>query len=644
MDDSRRARQLHVEGQVQRAESLYRSALAADPQDLSLRRDLGALLMQTGRPSEAIAVVDQPGVMDSADEDLLVLLALALRAVGNLERTVEVAARITGRSPSSAMGWLALGSAQARLGAHRDAETSLRRCVALDPGLGEAWHYLGQSRQAQGRWDDAIAAYTESARDQPAEIFNIAQCHERAGRLRAALEGYAAAHAMFPSRADMLARLAQVQAMLCLHADEAESTARLARLLEGPLADDDHPEPFLFSWLDVDERIKSTTLRRYSRRVQRSIEPLPALPRKAADPSRRIRLGYISADFGPHAVGSLVRGHFAAHDRDRFVVSGYSLRAHSGEIAEEIRAGFDHFHECSPLGDAAVAGRIRDDGLDVLIDMSGFTDGARPAVLALRPAPLQLGWLGFIHGHNAPWLDGLLLDGHVHPPGAAWPYDDRVIRLEGTLLPGAPGTPGQPDRARFGLPDGVPVLASFNNAYKLTPALIQAWCEILQRAPDAQLAVYLPPEARTGFLRQWTSFSGPADRLHLVDKLPLEAHSDRLASCDLLLDSFRYQGGATSMDAVQNGLPVLALAGGTPLSRLSVGINGFLGLEELVCGDVATYVDRAASLANCPHRLDGLRHRVRERAAASGLFDPRRAALSIEKAVCKLLGRGPWLQ
>lgn len=638
MNESRRARELHARGDLRSAEPLYRSALAAHPGDLPLRRDFCSLLMQSGREREAIALVDQPDVLGRADADLLLMLALCLRRSGMLNRALEISKRINRLSPSDAGGWLLRGSIQMHLGEHKDAESALRECIALEPGSGEAWHYLGESLQAQRRWDEAIAAYTISARSQPAEIFNIATCHEQAGRIRNAMEDYQSAHRLLPSRADVLARLAQTQTLLCLHDEAAATTAALARVLRKPLADDDVPEPFILSYLGIDEDLKSASLHRSSQRILRATAPLREPAARPARGHRPVRLGYISADFGPHAVGELVRSHFAAHDRSRVRVSGYSLHSHSGSIADEISLGFDSFRDCSGLGDAAVAQAIRTDGIDVLIDLSGFTGGGRPNVLALRPAPLQLGWLGFIHGHNAPWLDGLLMDEHLVPSGAEWPYEDTIIRLPGTLFPGSPKPPGKRDRGKFSLPDDAPVLASFNNSYKLTAELIQAWCTILQQAPRAHLLVYLPEPARPGFLRVWRSFSGPAGRLHLADKLSIEEHSDRAASCDLFLDAFRYQGGATSMNAVQNGLPVLAVAGATPLARLSVSINRFLGLEELVCRNAQDYVRRAVALANEPSKLQELRERLRSNVIARGLFNPRRSAAVIEETVFNLFG------
>lgn len=635
MNSGKRARELHAAGRLREAAPLYRSALGACPDDRSLRRDFAALLMQSRQEAEAIRLLDEPSVTGNADADTLLILALCLRATRQFDRAELVARRVADRYPQSPMGWLLLGSAQVLQGQASAAEHALRRCLSLDRSLPEAWHYLGESLQAQERWSEAIPAFEAAARFHPAEVFNIALCQERAGLLELSEENYRKASLVMPGRADVLARLAQVQALRCRSAEEAATTGALARALEAPATDDDAPEPFALAILDLDESLKARALARHSERIVRHAVSTAPAPR--AGRAERIRIGYLSADFGAHAVGELVRTHFSAHDRTRFQVHAYAVGM-SAAVPEQVRLGVERFVDCQQMGDADIEATIRSDGIDVLVDLGGFTHGARPGVLARRPAPLQLGWLGFIHGHQAPWLDGVLMDAHVAPPGQPWPYRDRVVHLSGTLFPGGPQQAGKPDRARFGLPDDAFVLASFNNSYKLTPALLQAWARIMQLAPAAHFMLYLPASARSGFLQQWQALGGATDRLHLVDRVPVAEQACRAASCDLFLDAFRYQAGATAMSAIGNGLPVLSLGSGqTPLSRLSVSINRHLGMDELICDSPADYVASAARLATDRAAAAELRARLARRVASRGLFDPRRAALAVEQAVLELL-------
>src|SRR5690606_12452914 len=159
------------------------------------------------------------------------------------------------------------------------------------------------------------------------------------------------------------------------------------------------------------------------------------LPPAGATPGPRLRIGYLGADFGRHAVGLLLRGLFAAHDRNRFEVLGYSLRRHDDQVAAAIAAEFDVFRAVQGAPVAATARGVRGGGVGVRCGRSGYAGAARPEVLAMRPAPGQLSWLGFSDGHEAPWRDGLLRDRDVQPDDAPWSWSDRILRLPGLLFP-----------------------------------------------------------------------------------------------------------------------------------------------------------------------------------------------------------------
>lgn len=646
MTDRERAYALHRAGSLREAEAAYRQAMAAHPDDLDLAHYHAVLLMQAERRSEAIGAFEALLRRAPARADSAAALALCCRAEGRVPAGLDAAERATRLAPRDPLAWMLLGHLRLMAGSPPQAEAALRRAVAIEPNLLEAWHHLGVALQAQQRWDEAMQAYRRVLPAQPGEHYNLAICAEMLGDLEAARVHLEAACRVLPGRVDNLSRLAQVQAQLCDFEGEAASVSAIAARLSSsaPLAPDDHVEPFALTYLPLPAPARRTLLERYVRRIAATAAALPSLPPRppAADPDKRpLRIGYLSPDFGEHAVGVLLRDVFAAHDRDAVSVHGYSLRAHAGETADAIRAGFDAFLDGEGMGTAEIAARIAADGVDVLIDLGGYTLGARPEVLALRPAPVQLAWLGFIDAHAAPWIDAVLLDGEVLPEADEAGFGDRVIRLPGTLFPGGrPFPPATAARADFGLPEGVPLLASFNNAYKLDAELLAAWTEIARRAPEAHFVVYLPEPARARFARAWEAGGGDPRRLLLVPKLPARDHAARAACCDLFLDAFRYQAGATAVAAVASGLPVLGRAGARPLARLGASLNRFLGLEELVCHDTAAYVARAVELASEPNRLAGLRQRLVAAADGRGLFDPSRTASAIE-AACINAWRNP---
>lgn len=635
------ARRLHAAGDLDGARERYRRALAAAPGDPGLKRDLAALLLQSGHPTEAVPLLRELRATGAGDGQAATMLALALRGLGDIAGGREAAAAALALAPHDPLALLAAGSLAAMAGDSGTAESSLRAAVAAEPRLYEAWHWLGEALQAQQRWPEAATAYRRAMEGHPGEAMNVAICAERSGDLAGARDFYLRAHAAAPARADVLVRLAQVEALACRFEDSRAHAAMAAqRLRAGTAAIDDLPEAFPTSWLGLGDEAARVALDRQSARVRARARALAQLQAPAPRPATggRIRIGYLSADFGRHAVGNLLRGHFAAHDRARFEVHAYSLRHHDDAVAADIRAGCDTFSDCSTMASDMVAARIRDDGIHVLFDLGGPTAGARPEILALRPSPLQLGWLGFIHGQQATWLDGIVLDRHVQPLDADWPWSDRVLRMDTLMLPAGPMPAGRADREGLGLPADVPLLASFNNSYKLDGTLVAAWSRILRQAPQAHLLVYLPDPAREGFMAAWARHGGDHARLHACGHLPPSRQADRAASCDLFLDAFRYQAGATGIATAAAGLPLLSRRGDHALSRLGAGLNDFLGLQELVTGDADGYVARAVELAGDPAALARLRARTASAVARRRLLDPRRGTAAIEALVLERLG------
>lgn len=630
----------HQAGNLSGAEPLYRRLLAAAPHDVELLHFLAVLLSQTGREPEAIAQLRVVLGLAPTRTDSWLLLALISRRTGNHAEGLRAATEAVRLDPNDTAAIYVLGSLQVIVGDLQRGEATLRSALARDANRSEAWHYLGIALHRQQRWRGAIEAYRAAlaGAENPGSIqYNIALCAEALGDLDAALRGYSATLALTPNRLDAQTRLANVQALLCDFAGEAHSVAAMERLLAAPgrLSADDQAEPFVLSFLPLSESSRARILRRYVGKVEREATGL-AQPtrqtRNSADPARPLRIGYLSPDFGDHAVGGLIQDVFAAHDREQVIVHGYSLRQHAGSVADAIRAGCDVFRDCDALSTENVAQAIADDAIDILVDLGGFTLGARPAVLALRPAPIQIGYLGFVHTSGAPWMDYIVLDEHVAPPAEGDAIcSEAIIRLPGCLLP-APANldRGVADRRRFGLPADVPLFASFNNSYKWDAELQAACVQIARQLPDARFVVYLPTPARTRFLAAWEQLGGRGESLLFVEKLPLGEHAHRAASCDLFLDAFRYGAGATGMSAVAAGLPVLCRDRGLPAARMGASLNRFLGLEQLICPDTSSYIGRAVEFGR--HGTTQLKRQLAAAVDSHGLLDPRRTSRSLEAA------------
>ncbi|MBB5207445.1 tetratricopeptide repeat protein [Chiayiivirga flava] len=624
---------LHRAGRLGDAERAYRALLQQTPGDAAITHALCVLLLQSGRDAEAQTRLEALLRMQNVPP-AWVLLAQLRRRQGRVGEALAAiaAARAAGLADP---GLDALhGTLLAAAGDDAAAEPLLQGAVQRQPALPEAWHVLGQIRHRAGRWNEAIAAYREALRRTPDDAalhFNLGLSAEAAGDLELAREGFDAALRRAPQRIEALGRLAAVQARLFDTAGEAASVAALERELGGAAAGDT-VEPFLLTFLPLSTAARRNGLARYEHNLRAAVRGQAIVPSPPRGARARLRIGYLSPDLGHHAVGGLMRDVFAAHDRGRVEVYAYSQRRHSGDTADAIRAGCDVFRDVAGHDAAATAQTIGADALDVLIDLGGYTRGADGRVLALRPAPRQVSYLGFIQDHGAEWIDALLLDAEVAPDPSI--FSHRVLHLPGTLLPGGRAMPAPAaDRAAFELPHDAPVFASFNTSYKLDAAVLDAWLAIHRAAPQAVFLLVLPPQTRARVLAAWRAGGGDAAALRFGEPLAPQRHAVRAASCDLLLDTFRYHAGATAIASAAAGLPVLCVPGALPLARLSASVNRFLGLDALVCASRAEYVERAVALAHDRARLQALRASVHERAQARGLFDPRRTAAGIEDAL-----------
>ncbi|PXW95749.1 glycosyl transferase family 41 [Sphaerotilus hippei] len=337
-----------------------------------------------------------------------------------------------------------------------------------------------------------------------------------------------------------------------------------------------------------------------------------------------IRLGYLSADFQEHATALLMVELLEAHDRARFELHAYSYGADEGRgMRQRLQARFEAFTDIRPLDDLAVARRIHADGIDILIDLKGYTAATRTAVLTYRPAPVQVSFLGYPGTSGGDFCDYLISDAFVTPAAAAGDYSEALARMPHSYQPrGRHGTIGPaPTRASVGLPAEGLVLCCFNQAWKFTPDVFDIWCLVLALTPGSVLWLLGDRQAE-GQLRQEALRRGvDPNRLVFAEDRPQVEHLGRLQLADLVLDTLPYNAHTTASDALWAGVPVLTCAGDTFAARVAGSLLHAAGLPELVTDSLQAYADLALALAGDPPRLGRLRQRLAEQRLSCALFD-----------------------
>jgi len=564
--------------------------------------NLGALLVQLGRPEEALAPLEAAVAIAPQAAPGWSNLAGARLLLGQVEGAAEAARRALSANAKDAAAAQTLAQVLLLQGEKQEARRLAERATALLPSSADAWRVLGEVWRAEKDSERAADAY------------------RRARRLA-------------PENAEIAGILLLLQQQLCQWEEAAEIAAALDRLPDDPEAPAGEPMLAAVS-RSMDGARHLSVARRWGRETaRRAGAPLPPL---AAEPREKLTLGYLSGDLRDHAVGHLVAGLFGAHDRARFAVKLFAWGTpEASAVRRRIEAGAEAVIDITALGHRQAAERIRAEGVDILVELGGHTRGSRLEIPALRPAPLQVSYLGFPGTTGLSAIDYLVGDPVVTPPDEQARYTEKLLILPrpyqaNARLPSEP--PTAETRAEHGLPEDALVLSSMNASYKLEPVFWALWMRLLQALPAAVLWLYAPAEvARQSLLRRAEAAGVDPARLIFAGWVPHARHLGRLALADLALDTRIYGGHTTTSDCLTMGVPVVALRGRHFASRVSQSLLLGMGLGELIAEDEAGYEALALGLARDPAARGALRQRILAERASGRLFDENDLARSLER-------------
>lgn len=619
MDDSAReldeivadARQRHRAGDLDAAAALYDSILARAPDHAETLQLKGILLAQTGAAEQGLALLERAVELAPDDAPVranLAKLRLDLGDVAGAVAAYEAARALDPGNPEVAFN---LAGALTRSGRLADAIACLeeaRTTAQADPhilaNLGNLYRLDEQYEASREVLEAAVAA----APDDPEILHSL-------GATLSALRDYAGAAARFRAALAVdpgFVRAATQLFYASLHACDWSGHGKLVENFRRLLG----TEPALLAELSPLIALFLPFAQAELNRVGAARAALiagdpPADQAPVATPER-LRLGYLSADLGGHPVGRLVADLLPRHDTDAFEVTAFTLAPADGSAVQQaIHAGVGRVEDVSQLAPAEAAARIRAAGIDILVDLGGFTLGARPEILAARAAPLQIGWLGFC-GSMGGLNDVLLADREVLPQDMAASFGEAVAHLPGSFMPLNRFDVAAADagtRADHGLPEAGFVYCAFNAPTKIDPATFAAWMDILHAVDGAVLWLREHAPVTSANLHTAARAAGiDPDRLIFAPTTPdMADHLARHRHADLFLDSFVYGAHSTAADALSQGLPVLTCAGAAMPARVGASLCRAYGLDALVAESPADYVARAAELAGDPAQV--ARHR-----------------------------------
>lgn len=529
-----------------------------------------------------------------------------------------------------------------------EAEACFKRALELQPKDYEIWNNLGVACFKQHRWDEAIRHLLKAIEYHPDDyviaIGHLADALANSNRLDEALVCLKELHKNDPDNPPLLCQLLSVSLRNCEWENFGERHEHLRRLSRDfAVVLSDPFGPLAFPGINGDEH-RQIAANYVTTSLPANIlaQPPLATRRLAGIEKRRLKLGYMSADFRQHPVGFVVAEVLERHDRSRFEIHGYSIGVDDGSaLRRRLIKAFDHFVDVGPMSVYETAQRIAADEIDILIDITGWTTNGRPEALALRCAPVQANWLGYAGTLGHPRLaDYLIGDATATPPEHASHFAESLALMPNCYLPAdatrVVGPP--PARAEAGLPKTGFVFCSFNNSYKFNPVVWDIWCGILDRAPGSILWLSSPSPSAQENLRRETKARGiDPGRLVFAQRTETQTeHLTRLQLADLALDPFPYNSHSTGIDTLWAGVPMVTLRGEVFAARVGESLLHAAGLSELVALTADDYAEKVLQLYGNKARLAELRGALAKRRTSLPLFDMGAFAKDLEALYCRM--------
>jgi predicted O-linked N-acetylglucosamine transferase (SPINDLY family) len=669
---------LKAHGKLEASLQAYLEAVELAPDSYGVHYNLANLLREMGRLDAAALRYRSALEIDPRSADALFNLALTLRSMGRTREAVQTYRRLVELHPKHARGWNNLATCLRTMFDVEGAEAALNEAIRLDPNYADAYYNLGNVLVQGERLREAGVAYRNCLQRNP----NYHQACFEAGKMLMRLVKQPEAEKAFRRAVQLNPGSVEYREELagCLRLqgkfDEAAGVCR-GILLDDPenaeaLAVLCDMNEIMCDWRGRDEdfaRLNRVTARQIAAGKRTALTSFRALARPMSEaeqvavaktwagdtaermapkrarlgftfrhaPHERVRIGYISQDFRNQAMGHLTRSMYAMHDRSRFEIFAYSVRADDdSRYRRDIAAGCDHFNDVAGWPATDIARRIHADEIDILVDMMGYTEGNRMVVMALRPAPIQVGYLRFPGSSGASFIDYMLTDPVVTPPSSEPFYAEKLVRLPHCYQVNdhEQRTPDTPvSRTKEGLPEDAFVYCCFNNSYKIEPSMFDVWMRVLKAVPDSVLwLLRIRPEMEPNLKREAADRGIDPDRIVFSGKVAKLRHLARHRLADLFLDTRYYTAHTTASDALVAGIPIITYPGDTFASRVTASMLKAIGLEELILPTLEAYEATAIAIGRDPARIAALKAKVDANRPVTPLFDTARWVRNVERA------------
>ncbi len=603
---------LSMAARHEEAAKYYEQILQTNPRHLDARNNYAASLLASGRAQEALQQYDQSIALNSASADVYNNRGMALQHLRRFEQALDDYDKAVTLRPDFAQAHVNRGNTLVSLRRPDDALASYRRAVTLKRDFADAYNNIGNIYCDDGNYEEALEAYNQAL------ALQVDDSEARSMRLYA-------------------------QMQLCDWSNfKSECASVLASIKRGAPV---YPFTILAFPSSLDEQLRCARL--FSKRYPPSSRPLWCGEKYDHD---RIRVAYVSTDFRQHAVASILAGMFEEHDKSKFEVTAISIGPDDGsEMRQRLQRAFELFVDCRELSDDEIANRIRAAEIDILVDLNGYTAGARFGIFARRAAPLQVGYLGGTRG--ADYIDYLIADRTIVTPAQRPYYAEKIIYLPDSFQPiddKRVVSDKSYSRTELGLPEKGFVFCCFNNSYKIVPRNFDSWMRILERVKGSVLWLREDKVTASANLRREAEARGVAgERLVFARRMPsIAEHLARHRSADLFLDTLPFNAHTTADDALWAGLLVLTQIGEALPGRVGASLLRAIGLPEMIVETEDEYEKMAIELASDPAKLGAIRAKLLHNRLTTPLFNTALFTRHMEgayQAICRrwLAGLAP---
>ncbi|CAK8572249.1 unnamed protein product [Lathyrus sativus] len=681
-------------GMPQEAIACYQHALQTRPNYGMAYGNLASIHYEQGQLDMAILHYKQAIACDPRFLEAYNNLGNALKDVGRVEEAVQCYNQCLSLQPNHPQALTNLGNIYMEWNMVAAAASYYKATLSVTTGLSAPYNNLAIIYKQQGNYADAISCYNEVLRIDPLAadgLVNRGNTYKEIGRVTDAIQDYIRAITVRPTMAEAHANLASAYKDSG-HVEEAVKSYRQALVLRKDFPEATcnllHTLQCVCCWEDRDQMFKEVEgiiRRQINMSVLPSVQPFHAIaypldPMLALEISRkyaahcsviasrfslppfshptpipikqeggyeRLRIGYVSSDFGNHPLSHLMGSVFGMHNSKNVEVFCYALSPNDGtEWRQRIQSEAEHFVDVSAMTSDMIAKLINEDKIQILINLNGYTKGARNEIFAMKPAPIQVSYMGFPGTTGATYIDYLVTDEFVSPLQYAHIYSEQIVHLphcyfvndykqknQDVLDPNC-----QPKRSDYGLPEDKFLFACFNQLYKMDPEIFNTWCNILKRVPNSALWLLKFPAAGEMRLRAYAAAQGvQPDQIIFTDVAMKSEHIRRSSLADLFLDTPLCNAHTTGTDILWAGLPMVTL----PLEKMATRVAGSLCLstglgDEMIVNSMKEYEDRAVSLALNRPKLRALTDKLKAVRMTCPLFDTNRWVRNLDRAYFKM--------